>query len=82
MLLVIPSLSSCVSVPTQMEAIVGHIKDQNLRFTLSFGVGIHHAGLHERDRRTIEQLFVDQKIQVGAKVISMVTTHGMYLLCL
>jgi hypothetical protein len=31
---------------------------------LSFGVGIHHAGLHEQDRRTVEQLFVNQKIQV------------------
>ena len=48
----------------QMDSLVSTIKDQNLKFTLSFGVGIHHAGLHEQDRRTVEQLFVNQKIQV------------------
>ena len=26
---------------------------------------MHHAGLTERDRRTVEELFVNQKIQVG-----------------
>jgi hypothetical protein len=25
---------------------------------------MHHAGLHERDRRTVEELFVNCKIQV------------------
>ena len=49
-----------------MDTLVSTIKDQNLKFTLSFGVGIHHAGLHEQDRRTVEQLFVNQKIQVGS----------------
>ena len=32
--------------------------------TLAFGVGIHHAGLVERDRKTVEELYVNIKIQV------------------
>nr|KAG5694901.1 hypothetical protein BaRGS_029518 [Batillaria attramentaria] len=31
---------------------------------LAFGIGIHHAGLVERDRKTVEELFVNQRIQV------------------
>lgn len=47
-----------------MEQIVGGIKDTNLKLTLAFGIGMHHAGLQERDRKTVEELFVNQKIQV------------------
>ena len=49
---------------TEMERISETIKDQNLRLTLAFGIGMHHAGLIERDRQTVEELFVNQKIQV------------------
>jgi replicative superfamily II helicase len=31
---------------------------------LAFGIGMHHAGLVERDRKAVEELFVNQKIQV------------------
>ena len=48
-----------------MENILQNIHDQNLRFTLAFGVGLHHAGLHEKDRKVVEELFVNQKIQVN-----------------
>ena len=48
----------------EMERIISTVKDQNLRLTLAFGVGIHHAGLVERDRKTVEELFVNMKIQV------------------
>ena len=48
------------------------MKDNNLKLTLSFGIALHHAGLHERDRKIAEELFVNQKIQVrestGVKV--------------
>ena len=48
------------------------MKDNNLKLTLSFGIALHHAGLHERDRKVAEELFVNQKIQVrestGVKV--------------
>lgn len=47
-----------------LEQLAAGIRDPNLRLTLSFGVGIHHAGLTEKDRRLVEELFVNQKIQV------------------
>ena len=49
---------------SEMERISETIKDQNLRLTLAFGIGMHHAGLVERDRQTVEELFCNQKIQV------------------
>ena len=40
------------------------LQDANLRHTLQFGIGLHHAGLGEVDRTLVEQLFVGGKIQV------------------
>ncbi|XP_072153378.1 activating signal cointegrator 1 complex subunit 3 isoform X4 [Bemisia tabaci] len=48
----------------EMDQIVETIKDSNLKLTLAFGIGLHHAGLIERDRRVVEELFINQKIQV------------------
>lgn len=48
----------------QMSDILENIKDSNLKLMLAFGIGLHHAGLQERDRRTVEELFVNNKIQV------------------
>ncbi|XP_039288255.1 activating signal cointegrator 1 complex subunit 3 isoform X1 [Nilaparvata lugens] len=48
----------------EMDQIIGSINDPNLKLTLAFGIGMHHAGLQERDRKTVEELFVNQKIQV------------------
>ena len=48
----------------QIDDLISTIRDQNLKLTLSFGIGLHHAGLHERDRKITEELFVNQKIQV------------------
>lgn len=54
-----------LTLPEQeMEQIVASVKDSNLKLTLAFGIGLHHAGLQERDRRTVEELFVNQKIQI------------------
>ncbi|KAJ3598427.1 hypothetical protein NHX12_001937, partial [Muraenolepis orangiensis] len=47
-----------------MEALIATVRDSNLKLTLAFGIGMHHAGLHERDRRIVEELFVNCKIQV------------------
>ncbi|KAB0798855.1 hypothetical protein PPYR_06735 [Photinus pyralis] len=47
-----------------MEYIVRNISDPDLQHFLLFGIGIHHAGLQEQDRKTVEELFVNQKIQV------------------
>ena len=41
-----------------------YIKDDNLKHTIQFGVGMHHAGLEESDRKIVEDLFVKKKIQV------------------
>ncbi|CAG2116212.1 unnamed protein product, partial [Medioppia subpectinata] len=47
-----------------MTALVQNVRDSSLRTTLDFGIGLHHAGLHERDRALVEELFSNQKIQV------------------
>lgn len=48
----------------EMDTILNNVKDANLKLTLAFGIGLHHAGLQDRDRRTCEELFVNNKIQV------------------
>ncbi|XP_014472478.1 PREDICTED: activating signal cointegrator 1 complex subunit 3 [Dinoponera quadriceps] len=48
----------------QMADILENVKDTNLKLTLAFGIGLHHAGLQDRDRKTVEELFVNSKIQV------------------
>ena len=48
----------------QIENVISGIKDSNLKLMLAFGIGFHHAGLMERDRKTVEELFVNQRIQV------------------
>ncbi|MCJ8728529.1 hypothetical protein PDJAM_G00005490 [Pangasius djambal] len=48
----------------EMTDIIATVRDSNLKLTLAFGIGLHHAGLHERDRKTVEELFVNCKIQV------------------
>ena len=48
----------------EMNNILSHIRDSNLKLTLAFGIGLHHAGFQERDRKIVEELFVNNKIQV------------------
>lgn len=48
----------------ELEDILVRIKDVNLRFSLQFGIGLHHAGLVDSDRKVVEKLFVDRKIQI------------------
>lgn len=48
----------------EMDQILDGIKDTNLKLTLAFGIGLHHAGLQERDRKTVEELFLNRKIQI------------------
>lgn len=47
-----------------MDQIVEQVKDSNLKLTIAFGIGFHHAGLVESDRKIVETLFVGLKIQV------------------
>jgi antiviral helicase SLH1 len=43
---------------------LARVKDEALRESLSFGIGLHHAGLVESDRSLAEELFANNKIQV------------------
>ena len=46
-----------------LQMVLSQITDQNLRHTLQFGIGLHHAGLNDQDRSVVEELFVNNKIQ-------------------
>ncbi|KRX49093.1 Activating signal cointegrator 1 complex subunit 3 [Trichinella murrelli] len=48
----------------ELQNYIQLVHDPNLRICLSFGIGIHHAGLHEHDRSIVENLFSSLKIQV------------------
>ena len=50
--------------PEEIHKIIENVKDENLRHTLSFGIGMHHAGLSENDRNIVEDLFYSSSIQV------------------
>ncbi|KAK8192746.1 putative steryl acetyl hydrolase mug81 [Zalaria obscura] len=43
---------------------LARVKDDALREALSFGIGLHHAGLVESDRQLAEELFANNKIQI------------------
>lgn len=40
------------------------VKDDALKEAISFGIGLHHAGLVESDRQIAEELFLNNKIQI------------------
>lgn len=48
----------------ELEGTLAVVKDAALREALSFGIGLHHAGLVESDRTLAEQLFAQNKIQI------------------
>ena len=48
----------------ELEQVLGLLRDENLKLSLPFGIGLHHAGLVETDRRLVEELFVNRKVQV------------------
>ncbi|KAI8635282.1 Sec63 Brl domain-containing protein [Xylariaceae sp. FL1651] len=43
---------------------LARVKDDALKEAISFGIGLHHAGLVESDRQLSEELFLNNKIQV------------------
>lgn len=49
---------------SELEAILTRVKDETLRLSLQFGIGLHHAGLRDIDRRLSHELFESGKIQV------------------
>jgi activating signal cointegrator complex subunit 3 len=48
----------------ELEMVVQKVTDSNLKHTLSYGIGLHHAGLNQRDKTICEELFAYNKIQV------------------
>lgn len=47
-----------------LQMVLSQVTDQNLWHTLQFGIGLHHAGLNDKDRSLVEELFANNKIQV------------------
>ncbi|KAF9357866.1 hypothetical protein BGX34_009192 [Mortierella sp. NVP85] len=47
-----------------LEILLTKVQDSSLRLSLGFGIGLHHAGLPEGDRKLVEELFVSTKIQI------------------
>jgi len=47
-----------------LQLTLSTVKDAALKESLSFGIGLHHAGLVESDRTLSEQLFANNKIQI------------------
>ena len=43
---------------------LSRVRDEALREALSFGIGLHHAGLVEADRQLAEELFANNKVQI------------------
>lgn len=48
----------------EIEEIVKNVRDTVLKQTLVFGIGMHHAGLVSEDRKIVENLFLNNKIQI------------------
>ncbi|KAF7284822.1 hypothetical protein GWI33_021579 [Rhynchophorus ferrugineus] len=50
--------------PYELENVKAKLIDQDLAQLITFGIGMHHAGLTDSDRNLIEELYVAQKILV------------------
>jgi activating signal cointegrator complex subunit 3 len=48
----------------ELEEVLERVRDPQLKHTLPFGIGLHHAGLIEQDKNICEELFAREKIQV------------------
>ena len=47
-----------------IESIAEGIEDEALRHTITYGIGIHHAGLSTSDRDTVQRLYLGGQINV------------------
>ncbi|KAK9480126.1 Sec63 Brl domain-containing protein [Lipomyces japonicus] len=48
----------------ELAMVLSRIKDEALKLSLQFGIGQHHAGLVDSDRRIVQELFANNKIQI------------------
>ncbi|KAK6199284.1 DNA-directed DNA polymerase [Scheffersomyces amazonensis] len=49
---------------SELENILAGVKDDTLKLSLQFGIGLHHAGLVESDRQISHKLFEAGKVQI------------------
>ena len=48
----------------ELQPYIDKVKDDTLKLSLQFGIGLHHAGLVESDRQISHKLFEQNKIQI------------------
>ncbi|KAH3899411.1 probable Antiviral helicase SLH1 [Saccharomycodes ludwigii] len=48
----------------ELQYYLSQVTDETLRLALQFGIGLHHAGLVEKDRSISHELFLNGKIQI------------------
>lgn len=48
----------------ELQQVISLAKDDTLKLSLQFGIGLHHAGLVDSDRRISHELFASNKIQI------------------
>lgn len=48
----------------ELQEVLSNVKDDTLRLSLQFGMGLHHAGLVESDRQISHKLFEAGKLQI------------------
>ena len=48
----------------EINSYIELVQDENLKNSLIYGIGLHHAGLIENDRKIVENLFLSQKILI------------------
>ena len=49
---------------SEINSYIELVQDENLKNSLIYGIGLHHAGLIENDRKIVENLFLNQKILI------------------
>eukprot|EP00299_Pterocystis_sp_00344_P001270 c11102_g1_i1.p1 GENE.c11102_g1_i1~~c11102_g1_i1.p1 ORF type:complete len:818 (+),score=229.76 c11102_g1_i1:220-2454(+) len=49
---------------SELQNVLRMVSEPNLKHTLQFGIGLHHAGLNDRDRKITEELFANAKIMI------------------
>lgn len=48
----------------ELDYTLARVHDSHLKHTLTFGIGLHHAGLTQSDKSVVQDLFVNNKIQI------------------
>lgn len=48
----------------RIEAVAESVSDEALKHTVTFGIGLHHAGLSSHDREVVETLYLSGEIKV------------------